>query len=412
MGEQASQGPREALHKRLDGHIAEIEAAAVGVRRHLHRNPELGWHEHRTQRFLNEWLEAVGLSPRQIAKTGLVVDVGPQRGAPVIYRADIDALPIQDMKQRGGSGIVSEVPGVCHACGHDLHTAVGAGLARVFHQLGDALPGPVRFIFQPAEEVFPCGAAKVLEDGGAHGARAALALHADPMRDTGHVGVRVGPLTATSDGLQIEIIGQGGHGARPHLAHDAILGAAQVVQALYTMISRVVDPVEPAVLSLGTIHGGDADNVIAGSVRLTGTLRTLYNDTRERLHREVRRTIEAAAMVHGCSANVAFVLGSPPTHNDPRLHEVVKVAAADVLGPSGVVEVTVPSTGAEDFGEFSAVLPTYMMRLGVRAPGHPTRHLHTPTFDVDERAIGVAMRVMGRALLATFDAIDRQERPR
>jgi len=401
-----SESGRAALHERLDGEITEIEAAASGVRRHLHRNPELGWKEHRTQRFLTDWLEAAGLEPRPIAKTGLVVDVGEASGPPVIYRADIDALPIQDMKQRGGAAVVSEVAGVCHACGHDLHTAVGVGLARVFHQLADRLPGPVRFVFQPAEEVFPCGAAEVLREGGAKGARAALALHADPMRDTGHVGVRVGPLTATSDGIQIRVIGESGHGARPHLAHDAILGAAEVVHALYAMISRAVDPVEPAVLSLGTIHGGDADNVIAGSVRLTGTLRTFYNDTRERLHRELRRTAEAAAMVHGCSADVAFVLGSPPTHNDPRLHEVFKAAAAEVLGPSGVVEVNVPSTGAEDFGEFSAVLPTYMLRLGVRAPGHPTRHLHTPTFDVDERAISVAMRVMGRAILATFDAID------
>jgi len=403
-----TQERRAALHQRLDGLLSEVESAAIGVRRHLHRHPELGWHEHRTQRFLSDWLEAAGLEPHPVAKTGLVVDVGAG-DAPVIYRADIDALPIQDMKQRGGAAVVSEVQGVCHACGHDLHTAVAAGLARALHRLGPDLPGRVRFVFQPAEEVFPCGAAAVLSEGVAKGARAALALHADPMRDTGHVGVRVGPLTATSDKISVEVIGESGHGARPHLAHDAILGAAGVVQALYAMISRVVDPVEPAVLSLGTIHGGDADNVIAGRVRLTGTLRTLYNDTRERLHREVRRTAEAAALVHGCSADVSFALGSPPTHNDPRLHKVLKLAADDVLGPSGVVEVTVPSTGAEDFGEFSAALPTYMLRVGVRTPGHPTRHLHTPTFDVDERAIGVAMRVMGRAILATFDAISEPE---
>ena len=396
---------RIALHKRLDDLVAEVAPAAIGVRRHLHRHPETGWHEQRTQRFLSEWLEAAGLSARPVAKTGLVVDVGPTGVAPVLYRADIDALPIQDMKQRGGGAVVSEVPGVCHACGHDLHAAVAAGLARVFQALAPELPGPVRFVFQPAEEVFPCGAAAVLAEGVAKGARAALALHADPMRDTGQVGVRLGALTATSDKIVIEVIGESGHGARPHLAHDAILGAAEVVHALYAMISRVVDPVEPAVLSLGTIAGGDADNIIAGRVRLTGTVRTLYSDTRERLHREVRRTAEAAAMVHGCSADVSFVMGSPATHNDQRLHDVLKVAAVDVLGPSGVVEITVPSTGAEDFGEFSAVLPTYMLRLGTRTPGHPTLHLHTPTFDVDERAIGLAMRVMGRAILATFDAI-------
>jgi len=394
-----------ALFARLDALCAEVEPHAIAVRRHLHRHPELGWHEHETQRYLRAWLEAGGLAPVAMAGTGLVAEVGAGPEAPVVYRADIDALPIQDQKQRGHDVVVSEVPGVCHACGHDLHAAVGAGLARVFKALEPDLPGPVRFVFQPAEEVFPCGAAAMLEAGAARGARAALALHADPMRDTGTIGARVGPLTSTSDKIVVEVLGQSGHGARPHLAHDAIFAAAGVIQALYALTSRVVDPVEPAVLSLGTLTGGEADNVIAGRVVLTGTLRTFYSDTRERLHREIRRTADAAAQVHGCSADVRFVLGSPPTQNDARLHAAVKAAARDVLGPGGVVDIHVPSTGSEDFGEFSAVLPTYMMRLGVRHPGHPTRHLHTPTFDVDERALGVALRVMGRAVLAAFEAV-------
>ena len=395
----------DALHARLDALCGAVEAEALAVRRHLHRHPELGWHEHETQRFLADWLTAGGLSPTPIAGTGLVAEVGPPGAAAVVYRADLDALPLQDQKRPGVDPVVSEVPGVCHACGHDLHTAIGAGLARVFAALAPELPGPVRFLFQPAEEVFPCGGAAVVAAGATRGARAALALHADPSRDTGTVGVRVGPVTATSDKIVVDVRGHGGHGARPHLARDAIAAAGAVISALYALPARAVDPLEPAVLTLGTVHGGDADNIVADHVRLTGTLRTFRAETRERLHAEILRTAAAAAAIGGATAEVAFVLGSPSVVNDPRLHEAVVAAAAAVLGPAAVLPLPHPSTGSEDFGELSAALPTYLLRLGVRAPGGPTLHLHTPTFDVDERALGLALRVMGRALLAAFDAV-------
>ncbi len=399
-----SQAPQTELFRRLDALVAEIEPQARKVRRHLHRYPEVGWKEHRTQRYLKGWLEEAGLAPRTVAETGLVVDIG-EGGGHVIYRGDIDALPIDDGKQAGMTAVVSEIPGVSHACGHDMHAAVAAGLARVFSGLGDALPGPVRVVFQPAEEVLPSGAQAMLREGVAEGARAALALHVDPTRDTGTIGVRRGALTSTSDKFVIQVIGASGHAARPHLANDAILAASEVVQALYKLLGQRVNPVEPAVLGIGTIEGGETDNVVADRVVMSGNLRTLYTDTRERLHRELRRTAETAAMLYGCSAEVHFELGSPPTHNDDRLHALVKSVGLAVLGPAGVTEITVPSTGAEDFGQFSAVLPSYMMRLGVRSPGHPTRHLHTSCFDPDERALGVAMRVMGRAVIGAFDEI-------
>lgn len=386
------------LVQKLDALIGEVEPQAVAVRRHLHRHPELGWEEHQTQAFLKSWLLEQGIDAHPVANTGLWAQMGRGEG-PVVYRADIDALPIHDAKQRGRAACVSENPGVCHACGHDLHTAVAAGLATVFKRLENDLPNPIRVVFQPAEETHPSGAKALIDDGGIDGARAAFALHCDPARDTGTVGLRVGALTSTADAYEIDVLGDSGHSARPHLASDAVLASAAVVQSLYSLVPQQVNPLEPAVLNIGRIHGGTAENVIAGKVVLTGVLRTLYADTRERMHKEIRRTAEQAANLHGCTADVRFRLGSPPIVNDESLHRYVDAAAHEVLGPSGVQYIRMPSTGAEDFGEFSVTCPTYMMRLGVRVPGHPTLHLHTPTFDVDERAIAVAMRVMGRALL-------------
>lgn len=386
------------LTERFDALCEQVVPAAIEVRRHMHRNPELGWQEHETQAFLSGWLEERGLDCHPVAGTGLWMQVGPG-DRPIVYRADIDALPITDAKLRGTSVCVSEVPGVCHACGHDVHSAIAAGLASVFASMADDLPGAVRVVFQPAEEVHPSGARRLIEDGGITGARASFALHCDPEKDSGTVGLKVGPLTATADAFEIDVIGEQGHSARPHLARDAVLGACSVVQALYHVVPQSVNPLEPAVLNIGVIRGGTVENVITDKVRLDGVLRTLYVDTREHLQRELRRVAEAAAAVHGCSADVRFRLGSPPIVNDKRLDAFLERAVVDVLGPSGVRRISLPSTGAEDFGEFSAVAPTYMMRLGVRRPGHPVHHLHTPHFDVDERSIGIAMRVMGRAIM-------------
>lgn len=395
---------RQQLAARIDELCASVEAQAIRVRRHMHRFPEIGWHEHRTAAYLDKWLRQHGLEPSRMLETGLVVDIGSGE-SPVIYRADIDALPIQDAKQPGRATAVSEVPGACHACGHDVHTAIAAGVAAVFGQLAEDLPGPVRVVFQPAEEPLPSGAAAMLREGVADGVRAALALHCDPARDTGHVGVRDGVLTSTSDLVDIELIGQSCHAARPHLGRDAIAAAAEVVQALHRLVGQRVNPLEPAVICVSRIQGGTADNVVAERAAISANLRTFHPETRERLHRALRLITEKAAALHRCTAEISFRMGSPPAVNDPRLHRVVSLAAAEVLGEQAVRTLAVPSTGAEDFGQFSAIVPTYMMRLGVRPPGGATLNLHTPSFDVDERAIGVAMRVMARAVLDAFSAI-------
>jgi amidohydrolase len=391
------------LAARFEKQCKALESDVVQVRRHIHRNPELGWHETKTQAFLADWLKQRGIDSTPIAGTGLRVDIGEGTN-PVIYRADIDALPITDTKQPGRAVCTSQVEGVSHACGHDLHSAIGAGLAAVFHELGADLPGPVRFIFQPAEEVLPSGGREVVKQGGVAGGKAAFALHCDPTRDCGTVGVRTGPFTSTADAFDITIIGKAGHSARPHLANDAILASAEVVKALYTLLGQRVNPLEPAVINVGMISGGTAKNVISGRVEVEGVLRTLFTDTRERLHKEIRQRCEAAAAQHDCTVDVRWTFGAPPIVNHATLDGLVTKAARNVLGEPAVHRISLPSTGAEDFGEFSAALPSYMMRLGVRTPGHPTTHLHTSTFEADERAIGYGMRIMGRAVLDAITA--------
>lgn len=390
------------LEARLDQLIDELEPEAVRVRRHLHANPELGWEEFETQRFLRSFLKEQGLEPRDAASTGLIAEVGAGEYG-VIYRGDIDALPITEEK---GDDVdyVSRKPGVCHACGHDVHSSVAALLAAVFKRLEPELDGRVRFLFQPAEEVVPSGAEAMIVDGAATDMNAALAIHVDPARDIGHVGRRIGPLTSATDTFSITVRGKSGHSARPYLARDAILAAADVVRSLYTLIGQRVNPMYPAVLNVGTIHGGEAKNVIAGEVFIEGVVRTLHADVRTLLHKEMRDVADSVARVHGCTVRLVMATGAPPVTNDDVLDGIVRRAAVDVLGETAVAEIEHPSTGAEDFGMFGVHMPQYMLRVGVRAPGAETHHLHTPKFDVDEAAIAIAARIMGRAVLRTLAA--------
>ncbi len=390
------------LEQKLDALIEKHEASALKLRRHLHAHPELGWHEFETQKHLRTWLNDLGMETRDAASTGLITEVG-QGDYGVIYRGDIDALPIFEQKP-AGIDYISQNPGVCHACGHDVHASVAALLAAVFNELGPELDGRVRFIFQPAEEVVPSGAEAMIVDGAAVGINAALALHVDPTRKVGDVGVRTGALTSATDTFAIKISGKAGHSARPFLAKDAILASADVIRALYTLIGQRVNPMYPAVLNVGTIQGGEAKNVIAGEVELSGVVRTLQKEVRELLQREMREVATAAAKVHGCSVQMVLATGAPPVTNDVKLYNIVKGAAADLLGRDHIDEIDFPSTGAEDFGMFGIHMPQYMLRLGVRAPGNKVHHLHTPEFDVDERALAIGARVMGRVILRTIAA--------
>ena len=375
------------------------------VRRHLHSHPEPSNEERATADYIRNRLEASGLSVRRVPDChGLVadspVDSPAKRSA---IRADLDALRLHDLKK---VDYRSQVEGVMHACGHDVHTAATLGAALALRRLEqeDALPWPVawRAIFQPAEETAE-GAAQMVAGGAADNLRSIFALHVDPARDVGRIGVRSGPLTASCDWLRITVTGRGGHGARPHESQDPIAAAAHLVSSIYSLLPRSVDSQEPVVVTIGRIEGGYSANVIPEQVELEGTLRALDEsvrvETRERLRRLARGIAEAAEV----TVDIEFSGRLDAVTNDAAAAAIIRRAAAATVGPAGVDEIPRPSMGGEDFSAYLLNTPGAMFRLGVRSGELGAAPLHSPQFDIDERALAI-----GAAILARCVVLDQQ----
>jgi amidohydrolase len=378
-------------------HHAELVAA----RRHLHAHPELGFAEHETTAFLEQQLAAAGLRPHRLAGgTGLVCDVGtPGDGGPVVVlRADIDALPLPDLKD---VPYASTRPGLCHACGHDVHTTVLLGAARVLAAL-ERLPGTVRCVFQPGEEQVPGGALDVLREGVLDGAARAFALHCDPSVPAGRVGLRTGAVTAACDRVEVTLTGPGGHTARPQLTVDLVHALGLVATEVPGLLSRLVDPRSVMSLVWGAVSAGVAPNTIPESGLLRGTVRVLDRDVWGSAEGLVRTLVTQVAAASGAQVSVEYVRGVPPVINDPRNVALLRAAAVQTVGTEGVV-LSHQSMGGEDFGWFAEVLPIALARLGTHAGGTQL-DLHRGTFDVDERAIGVGVRLMARTALHALTA--------
>ena len=387
----------------LARHLPEL----VALRRDLHAHPELGRHEHRTTQALVARLERAGLAPQVLRSgTGLVCDVGAAGdGGPVVgLRADLDALPLQDEKD---VAYRSTVPGACHACGHDVHTAVvlGAGLALAERLSARGLPGRVRLVFQPAEEIMPGGALDVIDEGWTTGLRAVFALHCDPTLPVGQVGLKTGPITAAADAVQVRLTGPGGHTSRPHNTVDLVHALATVATGLPDALSRLVDPRAGLCLVWGHVSAGVAQNAIPREGLLRGTVRVLDPQVWDTLPELVHRLVAGLAAPYGAAAEVSYARGVPPVDNEPWATAVLAAGAALALGPDAVVP-TPQSLGGEDFGWYLEAVPGAMGRLGVRAPGSPRAHdLHQGSFDVDEAAIGVGVRVLVEAALGALAAL-------
>jgi len=379
----------------------------VVVRRHLHAHPELGFAEHETTAFLEQRLTAAGLAPRRLkGGTGLVCDVG--RGEPggtgradgpvVVLRADIDALPLTDLKD---VPYASTRAGLCHACGHDVHTTVLLGVALALASL-DELPGTVRCVFQPAEEQVPGGALEVLDEGVLAGATRAFALHCDPALEAGRVGLRTGSITAACDRVEVTLTGPGGHTARPQLTVDLVHALGQVVTEVPGLLSRLVDPRSSLSLVWGAVSAGVAANTIPQTGQLRGTLRVLDRSVWNEAEDLVRRLVTEVAGTAGAAVSIEYVRGVPPVVNDPRSVALLRSAALETVGGDGVA-LSPQSMGGEDFGWFAEVLPIALARLGTHGSGEPL-DLHRGTFDVDEQAIGVGVRLMARTALHALAA--------
>jgi amidohydrolase len=388
----------DPLPGQLDRWLAARGAELVAVRRHIHAHPELSGQEFETAAMVARELAVAGLSPRFLPKgNGVICDIGVGDRV-VALRADLDALPLPDTKD---VPYRSTVDNVCHACGHDVHTTVllGAGLALAQLAQRDELPGRVRLLFQPAEEVMPGGALELISTGALDDVRHVFGLHCDPGLDVGRVGLREGPLTGAADSLSVRLTGRGGHTSRPHLTEDLTYALAKVVTDVPAALSRRLDPRAGAALVWGSLHAGGAQNVIPSTGTVSGTLRMLDADAWASMGHLVEDLVEAVVAPYGVSAKVEHVRGVPPVVNDRVSVEVVRGAARAVLGPDAV-ESTRQSLGGEDFAWYLTTVPGAMIRLGTRTPGGRTYDLHQGDLTVDENAICAGAKLLAVSALA------------
>ena len=369
----------------------DLAPAIVADRRTIHSHPELKYEEEPTSTFVQARLRDLGLSYRAgLAGTGVLATIRGERGdGPcVLLRADMDALPIEEAS---GVPFASEVPGVMHACGHDAHTAILLGVARMLQERRSEFAGTVKLMFQPAEEG-GSGAARMIEAGVLEGppVDAAFMLHVGPELETGVVAVGGGPLLAGADSFTITIEGRGGHAARPNHAIDPIVIGAQVVSALQTIVAREVSPFDEAVVTLGSFNAGNAHNVIPDRAVITGTIRAFDNDLFEHMERRVEEIVTGVAAALRARASIEFEMRYPPSVADEAMAQRLGESARGALGAQGKVVGFEPRMGAEDFAFVLQKVPGAMLSLGVKKPEWTEpKPLHTATFDLDEAALPV-----------------------
>ncbi|MFE4106210.1 M20 family metallopeptidase [Almyronema epifaneia] len=371
---------------RIKAIAAKISPRLLEIYRHLHSHPELSGQEYQTAAYVAGVVSSCGLHVQElVGKTGVVAELAglDPNLARLAIRTDMDALPIPEQT---ALPYASHQLGIMHACGHDVHTTVGLGTAMLLAELGEPLPGTTRFIFQPAEETAQ-GARWMMEDGVMEAVSAVLGIHVFPTILAGHVGIRYGALTAAADDLEIVIIGESGHGARPHEAIDAIWIAAQVITTLQQAISRTHNPLRPVVLTIGQIAGGRAPNVIANQVKLLGTVRSLHPETSEELPNWIEQIVAAVCQPYGAKYELNYQRRVPSVQNDSALTQIVEAAAQEAWGSDRVQLLLEPSLGAEDFSLYLDQAPGTMFRLGVGFADKPNYPLHHPQFEVDESAI-------------------------
>jgi len=370
----------------------ELAPRLVEIRRTLHQHPELGFAEYRTAALVADILRSLGVDINTgVGKTGVVGHLGI--GRPIVaLRADMDALPIQEMNQ---IDYASKVPGVMHACGHDVHTTCLLGAAMLLKEM--KLNGQVRFLFQPSEEGMDeegkSGAKRMVEEGAIENVQAVFGLHVDSHYEAGTLACSPGYILAALDNFKIVILGRGAHAAQAYLGVDAISLAAQVVNTLHTIVSRRIPALDSAVISIGVIQGGTKENNLAEQVELRGTIRTFDPEIRKKLVEEIHKACSIARVLGG-DYQLSIQEGYPALRNDPSLVTFACDLAGDLVGRQAVEDVK-PEMGSEDFSFYTQRAPGCYFILGVRTPGQPMRPLHNPYFDIDESVLP-----LGAAMLA------------
>lgn len=393
---------RDKIHRLAHQYLAET----VEIRRHLHRYPELSFEEFNTSLFIRKYLDDIGVPYQVVANTGVVAMLEGSSACSeqvIALRADMDALPIQEVP---GRSYGSKNSGVMHACGHDVHTASLLGTVRILKTLQTEFAGTVKFIFQPGEEKLPGGASLMIKEGVLldPAPRAILGQHVMPFIETGKVGFRSGKYMASSDELYMTIKGKGGHGALPHQNVDPIAISAQIITALQQVVSRFADPRIPTVLSWGKIVGSGATNIIPDEVRLEGTFRTFDEGWRTQAHRKIEKMAIGIAESMGALCDLRIVRGYPYLINQPELTEKTRSFAEDYLGENNVVDLDL-WPAAEDFAYYSHEVDACFYRLGTgnEAKGIVSA-VHTPTFDIDEDALKIGIGLMAYLTMRQLDS--------
>lgn len=377
---------------------------AVGLRRALHRIPETAWTEFKTSALLRRELKRLRIPFRSIAGTGILAEIRSGRGRCVAIRTDIDGLPITEQTDYSFKSLHA---GRMHACGHDMHMATVTTTAAVLMQLRKEYRGTIKLIYQPAEESPPGGAQALVRAGALENPKVDMifGLHVDPHRRAGRVGIRPGTMCAGTLDFDITIRGTGGHGAYPHLTHDPIAAAAQVIAGLQTIVAREVSPFEPAVVTVGKIESGTARNVIPDICRLEGTARSLTEKHLRFLARRIEAITVKTCRAHNCVADLKFTWGYPPLVNADETNRVLRAAAQSLYGASILSPVRTPSMGGEDFAHYVNAVPGAMFWLGVRNEAiGATYGLHHPSFKADETAMKTGISVLAKAALDVLNA--------
>lgn len=396
---------------RIEKAIQEYNQEIINSRRFLHMNPELAYQEFETAKLIASKLISLGLEIKTgVAKTGVIGLLrGDQQGVTVALRADMDALPIQELTDLPYKSLN---PGVMHACGHDVHAAIALGTAMVLSTMKDKIKGNVTFIFQPAEERFPQG-----EEGGASLMIREGVLESPPVNaifgchvwpeNVGTVLFSSGVVMASADWFSITIKGRGSHGARPQEGIDVITLAAQVVTGIQAIISRSIDPSDPAVVTIGRIKGGTSANLLAEDVRLEGTVRTISESNRQKIEKLIENIVSGITRPFEASYSYVYTRGAPPLYNHPELAGIMVPSLVEVLGQSNV-KMLKPQMLAEDFSFYCQKIPGFYFFLGVKPPKvRDMASLHSPLFSPDERSIPLGVKLMCHLLL---DALDHQSR--
>ena len=390
---------KEGIKSEVFSVIDSINKRVIEIRHDLHEHPELSGQEEHTKYLVKGILEMQGYTIREYDNHyGLVADlIIDKEAATVAIRADMDALPITEQTEEPYR---SKTEGVMHACGHDSHTAIALGSAIAMSETKGELPGNIRFIFQPSEESKEGGSLQMIEGGALDGVSAIFALHAYPYLPTGQIGYKYGVMMASADIFTIEIFGKSAHGARPHEGVDAILVSSMAVNSINHIVSRRIDPLHPAVITMGTIEGGRAGNIICDHVIIKGTVRTINENIRKNIPEMMEEAIKGVCKSMGATYRFDYVFGQPELINDHAMVDILKGEAEKIIGAENCIDLMDPVMGGEDFSEYLQIVPGAFFRLGTCNPDKNTCiPQHNSRFNVDDDALQYGMKILSATAL-------------